>query len=234
MGEGTMRPEDLIPDGAPLPTPCAAEHPILLSLLTEALAEGDVFVDVGANVGFFALPMAHVVGDAGLVIAFEPAHDVAEELRVAARELGLDRRITVHEMALASEDGSMILRADPAHPHDSTKRSLVMAEGPVVADVPVRSFDGLVESGQLTLPRGISAIKIDVEGAEMHVLSGMRRTLERDRPRMIVIEMIESHLGRAGSTVADIHGFMRAFGYSAIDDARAGGALRLNAVFVPA
>jgi hypothetical protein len=66
----------------------------------------------------------------------------------------------------------------------------------------------------------------------MHVLEGMRRTLERERPRMIVIETIETHLHRAGSTVADIHAFMRDLGYVAMNDARAARPLELNAVFV--
>ena len=110
--------------------------------------------------------------------------------------------MAVHELALGSGDGSTNLRADPDHPEDSTKRSLFIGNGPTVAEVVVRSFDGLVASGAVDLSPGLHAVKIDVEGGEMHVLEGMRRTLERDRPRMIVVETIETHLQRAGSTVA--------------------------------
>jgi FkbM family methyltransferase len=218
----------------PLPNTCAEEHPVLLSLLTEVLTEGDVFVDVGANTGYFALPIAKIVGSEGRLHAFEPAADVAEQLRRAARVLGVEPWMTVHEFALGSGDGSTHLRADPEHPEDSTKRSLFISNGPTVAEVAVRSFDGLVTSGAVDLSIGLHAVKIDVEGAEMHVLEGMRRTLERERPRMIVIETIETHLRRAGSTVAAIHAFMRDLGYVAMNDARVARPLELNAVFVPA
>jgi FkbM family methyltransferase len=218
----------------PLPNPCAEEHPVLLSLLTEVLTEGDVFVDVGANTGYFALPVAKIVGSEGRIHAFEPAADVAEQLRRAARLEGVEPWMTVHEFALGSGDGSTHLRADPEYPEDSTKRSLFISNGPTVAEVPVRSFDGLVTSGAVDLSIGLHAVKIDVEGAEMHVLEGMRRTLESERPRMIVVETIETHMRRAGSTVAAIHAFMRDLGYVAMNDARAARRLELNAVFVPA
>jgi FkbM family methyltransferase len=226
--------EDIDQQGPLRPNACAEEHPILLSLLTEVLTDGDVFVDVGANAGYFALPIAKIVGNAGRVHAFEPAADVAEELRRTARAQGVERWMTVHEFALGSGDGSTNLRADPDHPEDSTKRSLFIGNGPTVAEVVVRSFDGLVASGAVDLSTGLHAVKIDVEGGEMHVLTGMRGTLERDRPRMIVVETIETHLRRAGSTVAAIHAFMRDLGYVAMNDARVARPLELNAMFVPA
>jgi FkbM family methyltransferase len=226
--------EDSDPQDPLAPNPCAEEHPILLSLLIDALAEGDVFVDVGANAGYFAVPIAKIVGSSGRVHAFEPAADVAEQLRKAARAQGVERWMTIHEFALGRVDGSTHLRADPEHPEDSTKRSLFMKNGPTVAEVAVRSFDGLVTSGAVDLSRGLHAVKIDVEGAEMHVLEGMRRTLERERPRMIVLETIEAHLRRAGSTVAAINAFLQDLGYVAMNDARVARPLELNAVFVPA
>lgn len=204
-----------------------------MALLAEAVTAGDVFVDVGANTGFFAVPLAKLVGSAGRVLAFEPAADAAHQLRMQARAEGLLSRITIYELALGSGDGSGVLHADPGHPEDSTKRSLFMSNGPAVAEVPVRSFDGLVASRTIDLSNGLDALKVDVEGAEMHVLSGMRQSLERHRPRMIVVETIESHLRRADSTVSDVSAFMRELGYAAIDDQNDTGPLELNAVFVP-
>jgi FkbM family methyltransferase len=204
-----------------------------MTLLAEALTVGDVFVDVVANRGFFAIPVAKLVGSTGRVLAFEPAADAAQELRMYARADGLLDRITIHELALGSEDGSGVLRGDPEQPEDSTKRSLVISDGLAFAEVPVRSFDGLVDSGAVDLSNGIHAVKIDVEGAEMHVLSGMRRSLQRHRPRMLVVETIEGHLRRAGATISDVHTFMRDLGY-AVPDEEITSVLELNAVFVPA
>ncbi|HEX6130334.1 MAG TPA: FkbM family methyltransferase [Actinomycetota bacterium] len=209
-------------------TPCAAEHPILIGLLADALGTGDVFVDVGANTGLFVLPIAELVGSEGRVMAFEPAPDAARLLRSAARARGVSPQVELHEMALGDEAGSLELRADPAAPEDTTKRSLFV-DGPAVADVPVRAFDELVRSGEVELPDGIDAVKIDVEGAELRVLAGMREALDRHRPRMIVVETIESHLHRAGSSVSEVDALMADVGYARVHDRR----LELNAVFAP-
>jgi FkbM family methyltransferase len=209
---------------------CADEHPILLRLLEDGLRTGDVFMDVGANTGFFVLPISELVGNEGRVLAFEPAPDAAHLLRSAARARGVLSRIDLYEIALSDEVGSLALRADPAHPDDTTKRSLFIDDGPVVAEVPIRSLDELVGSGDVELPHGIDAVKIDVEGAEMRVLTGMRRTIERYRPRVMVIETIERHLNRAGSSVSDVDRFLRDVGYGRVHDDLG---LELNAVFAP-
>ena len=213
------------------PGSCAGEHPILMELLANTLGTGDVFLDVGANTGLFVLPIAELVGSDGQVLAFEPAPDAADLLRSAARARGVLSRISLYEMALSDEVGSLALRADPAHPDDTTKRSLFIDDGPVVAEVPIRPLDELVDSGIVELPHGIEAVKIDVEGAEVRVLRGMHRTLERHRPRMMVIETIERHLNRAGSSVADVDRFMRDLGYGRMNGFSRG--LKLNAVFAP-
>jgi FkbM family methyltransferase len=228
MGDGDRGTHDASQAGA-----CAEEHPRLLAMLSEAVSAGDVFVDVGANTGFFAIPLAKLVGSAGRVLAFEPAADVAEQLRRHARADGLLDRITIYELALGSEDGCGVLRADLGQPKDSTKRSLFISDGLDVGEVPVRSFDGLVDSAAVDLSSGIHAVKIDVEGAEMHVLSGMRQSLERYRPRMIVVETIESHLQRAAASVSDIRSFLRDLGYVVMADGQKGRRLELNTVFVP-
>lgn len=212
------------------PTPCAAEHPVLIGLLADALGTGDVFLDVGANTGLFVLPIAELVGSEGRVLAFEPAPDAARLLRSAARARGVLFQVSLYEMALGDETGSLELRADPAAPEDTTKRSLFI-DGSVVAEVPMRAFDELVASGEVEFPKGIDAVKIDVEGAEVRVLAGMRKTLERHRPRIIVIETIEGHLNRAGSSVSEVDAFMTNVGYGRMNDVAR--RLELNAVFAP-
>lgn len=214
------------------PERCAGEHPLLLALLSEVLHPGDVFIDIGANTGLFAVPLARAVGSEGRVVAFEPAEDAASLLRAEARLHGVEPRIEIHQIALGSKDASAVLRADPRHPADSSKRSLFI-DGPAVSEVPVRTFDRLVDAGDVEIPNGFDAVKIDVEGAEMRVLRGMEASLRRHRPRMLVAETIEEHLQRAGSAVAEVHAFMRALGYVAVDQPPGFQPLELNAVFVP-
>jgi FkbM family methyltransferase len=60
-----------------------------MALLAEIVTVADVFVDVGANRGYFAIPLPKLVGSAGQILAFEPAVDAADQLRMHARADGL-------------------------------------------------------------------------------------------------------------------------------------------------
>jgi FkbM family methyltransferase len=209
----------------------ARENAGVLSLLTAHLERGDVFVDVGANEGIFTIPIAEHVGTGGRVLAFEPGPDTARQLRIRATAANLLDRVSIYEFALAAEDGRHLLRADEEHPADSTKRSLFI-DGPIVADVPVRAFDGMIASSEIDLDRGLHAVKIDVEGAELQVLEGMEGAIRQHRPRVIVVEVIEGHMRRAGYGTAELFEFLRHLGYVALDVTNQG--LMFDAAFVPA
>jgi FkbM family methyltransferase len=79
------------------------------------LRRGDVFVDVGANIGLHSLYVARRLRrlGGGLVIAFEPAADCVARLRAAARRNGLAGLVEIGEVALGNESGEVELRADP-------------------------------------------------------------------------------------------------------------------------
>jgi FkbM family methyltransferase len=205
------------------------ENERLLVLLRGALGPGDGFLDVGANVGIFAIPVAQHVGPDGKVYAFEPAPDIAEELLLRAGSAGVADRIDIRQMALGDEPATLSLRVDPDDPSDATKRSLFV-EGEIVAEVPVMPLDDLVASGELSLNPRVNAVKIDVEGAEVLCLRGMRATLADHRPRLVVVETIESHLRRAGFELDDIEGELVPIGYTRLTQDAATG-LWFNAVF---
>jgi FkbM family methyltransferase len=205
------------------------ENQRLLGLLRGALEPGDGYLDVGANVGIFAIPVAQHLGPEGKVYAFEPAPDMAEELMQVATAAGVADRIDLRQMALGAERSTLALRVDPDDPSDATKRSLFV-QGDVVAEVPVWPLDELVASGELVLQPRLSAVKIDVEGAEVLCLQGMRSTLAEQRPRLVVIETIETHLQRAGFELDDIAGELEPLGYRGVDQDPATG-LRFNAVY---
>jgi FkbM family methyltransferase len=206
------------------------ENERLLEMFRAALDPGDGFLDVGANVGMFAIPVARHLGAEGKVFAFEPAPDMAEALMAGAEAEGVADRIDLHQIALGAEDGILPLRADPEDPANATKRSL-FGGGQSVAEVQVRPLDDLVASGELPLDEpGIRVVKIDVEGAEVPCLRGMRSTLHQQRPALVLVETIEEHLHRAGSELGQIHGELERLGYHPDDTAPE---LQFNTAFVP-
>lgn len=152
--------------------------------LSACIQPGELFVDVGANVGFYSLTIAERVGPSGKVIAFEPGPKTVERLRGhVARNPSVGARVDVRQVAVSDRSGTCVLHDYGAG--DSGKLSgRSNGNAAAVARVEVRQATLDEElSGQTP-----SLIKIDVEGLEPEVLLGARQTLRRARP-VVVIEV---------------------------------------------
>ena len=169
----------------------------LLEFLLGEVRPADIFVDVGAHIGTFALPIARRLTGTGRVIAFEPAADTAATLQQNADRNGIE--LTIVRSALGSNSRTDRLRHSTSSaylPQDLGVRTL-HGEGPVVAEVPVIPFDSWVADSGIDR---VDLVKIDVEGSECEVLEGMQASLEAFKPRLIVIEVVDSHLARSGAS----------------------------------
>lgn len=161
------------------------------------LGPGDVFVDVGANIGIFALKGGRLVGSNGRVIAVEPGSDAGRQL---AANIALNgwRHVTIVPKALSSMEGQATLHHIPMG-DDPQAFSLIPGDGHEEGEkVETTTLDRLAE--QLALPR-IDCIKIDVEGAEHLVLEGSRQSLARWHP--IVVMEINCPTGAASGAAPD-------------------------------
>ena len=146
------------------------------------LGAGGVFYDIGANLGFFSLLGASLVGlEEGRVYAFEAAPDNARAIRANAQLNGITN-VSVIDKAVSSRSGRGRLqivddqswsKLEEYGQHPYTQR---------VIDVELVAIDDLLRAGELSPP---TVVKIDVEGAEVAVLEGMRETLERHQPAVI-------------------------------------------------
>jgi FkbM family methyltransferase len=147
------------------------------------LGPGLTFYDIGANVGYYTLIGARLVGPAGRVIAFEPAPQNLARLRhnVALNHLG---NVAVRVEALGDADGaaSFALAADPTQ---NKLAAQTKASDRIVGrvGVNVRRLDGLIEAEKLPLP---DFIKMDIEGGEVKALIGARETLRQSRPALVI------------------------------------------------
>ena len=150
-------------------------------VVRDSLAPGGVFYDVGANVGFFALVAARLVGPDGAAYAFEPLPHVAAEARANAERNGL-ANVEVLEVAASDREGTASLVVT-GHPGGATL-SAADAGDDAVGSVEVRTvrLDDLVAAGAIRPP---DVVKIDVEGVELEVVDGLRRTLAEHRPVLV-------------------------------------------------
>jgi FkbM family methyltransferase len=156
-------------------------EPPVQEALQRLVKPGDVVYDIGANVGFFTVLLGRLVEPGGTVAAFEPLPATAESLRKNAALNGF-AHVTVFANAVGRCAGNVKL----ALREESTWAKLADADttGPTL-EVPMVAIDDLVEAETIRPP---SLVKIDVEGAELEVIEGMRRTLLKHRP-VVLCEM---------------------------------------------
>jgi FkbM family methyltransferase len=185
-------------------------EPGATSILLATLEPGQVFVDVGANAGYFTVLAALRVGAAGRVFSFEPNPSVRTQLAHHVRINDLSNRVRIVDVALADRcaddvpffvscwpenDGVSSLTPSP----DTVSRGGLRSDATI--PVRVRTFDEW--AAPMSLPP-IDLMKIDVEGAEAQVLAGMRETLGRRPPRRIICETMPA---------SDAANLLRAQGY---------------------
>ena len=187
-----------------------------LDFLRTHLPAGGVFVDVGANVGTYALALAHCVGTSGTVIAIEPHPVIHARLAFnrAASELAQVRLVAA---AAADCDGELMIETDG----DNLGASHVATDGAsaLAFKVPALTLQHVLADAGVSR---VDALKIDVEGFEDRVLTGFFAKAPQSLwPCAVVIE----HLSR-GEWLKDCIADMIARGY------RQAGKTRSNTLLV--
>lgn len=142
------------------------------------LDEGGVFYDVGANVGYMTVEVAHLrCRDAVQVYAFEPHPRLAEAIRGAVGLNGLDN-ISLTEAAVGDSAGVVAF----TQRGNSFIGSVAVGGSPATYSVVAVTLDEMVYERGYQPP---DVVKIDVEGYEYAVLSGARRVLAEHQPAVI-------------------------------------------------
>jgi len=148
------------------------------------LAPGDSAVDVGAHRGAHLFPMAEAVGANGRIYAFEPIKPMYAALKKKLKTRGLGQ-VKLFNLALAQKAGTASFNYFENRPAFSglERRATPFddAEGGLTnVTVKCATLDS-----KLPLFRKISAIKLDIEGGELHALMGARKCLKKSRPLVV-------------------------------------------------
>lgn len=166
----------------------------------ELTGEPGTFVDVGANAGVYAL-LCRLLWPSMAVVAFEPSPATVEAGRAWAAANGVD--VAFEAAALSDVDDRGVLHLSAK---SDASNSLVAGfrEATGAVEVDLVTLDGYAARTGLTP----TVVKIDVERHEPAVLRGARRTLERDRP-VVVIEVL------GGEEAEPVHALLADLGYTA-------------------
>ena len=173
--------------------------------ISSRITPGMTILDVGADIGYYTLLFAKRVGRQGRVIAFEPIPAARATLEKNIRLNGY-RNVSVLDYALYDINGSFVLEG----PLDVSRiNPLKAGEGENDLTIETRIFDDCLKA--LAVDH-IDLVKIDVEGAEMNVLEGMKTSLQKFHPALLV-EVHPEHLGKFNKTTEDLMQFLDGMGY---------------------
>jgi FkbM family methyltransferase len=181
------------------------------------LRPGSVALDIGANIGAHALPLAELVGPSGRVLAFEPTSFAYAKLR---RNLSLnphlEPRVRAFQMMLVANDAEALPEAlysswpleVSADVHPKLRGRLMSTDGARAA-----SLDAILEREAIGR---VDFIKLDVDGYECEVLRGASRTLKQRRP-VLIMEIAPYVLAEQGESLENLLGLLRSAKYSTYD-----------------
>ena len=188
----------------------------MLRLTTAIMAKSDaaepVIIDVGANVGLFTTAFMAAVKPPKLVLAIEPSNYVFAILKIITSKLD---RVRCRKLALSHESGEVQLKT-PVKKSGSLRVGLShIGNGDeitaFVENVQAKRLDDLLAVEAIT---HVDIVKIDVEGAEQHVIDGAPNLINNTRPIWFV-ELIQD---RADNFTGSASGIFQQFinaGYQA-------------------
>lgn len=194
-------------------------EPYMFEFLNRNLIEttGREIIDIGANNGSFAIDFAHLVGDDGKVYAFEPQRLIYYQLCGNVFMNGLDN-VYCYNYALGCKN--MLVNMDDVNYHDTGNVNF----GNVKVDKPKeypQDYKGekyLDDNSVMELSldnfsfKDIAFIKIDVQGYELNVIKGARKTIEKHRPYLFV-EFEDDLLKETGTSEEELQSYIESLGY---------------------
>jgi FkbM family methyltransferase len=184
-----------------------AYDPLTTDRFRAAVRRGTVVVDVGANVGHYALVAAAALRGTGEVLAYEPEPGTFREL-VQNVDLNGFANVVARPVAVSDRRGTTQLFVDSENEggHSLAEANTRRAGGPVTVET--------VPLDQECHGRDVSVLKIDAQGAEGAVLRGAMETLSRCRA-VVFLELWPHGMRRCGDDPLATLDAIRALGYRA-------------------
>lgn len=176
-----------------------------LKAVSGILRPGDVFLDLGANLGLYSLHASRIVGESGKVISFEPFSTNFNALKehVAMNQLS---NVQLEKLAVGKESGMITLYLNESEGNLGMVTASYI-ENAIKEEVKIVSIDAYRKEKKL---QKVDFIKIDIEGFEYPTLLGMENTLNAYLPS-ILIEILDESKSPQNENKVEV--YLMGFGY---------------------
>ncbi len=172
-------------------------------LLRRELKAGDIFVDVGANVGAYSLWVGPLIGPSGKIVAIEPQPSVLARLRA---NFALNPGFNAHVFGCGAGETNGFMTLSVGSSNEGGASLATVSGGADQVEVAVRPLISMIEEARL---ERIDALKIDIEGYEDRALLPFFSQAPRGLwPRLLILERSEK------DWASDLMGALKSYGYS--------------------
>jgi len=180
----------------------------LTNLFLSLIHPGDIVIDTGANIGYYALQAARQVGKDGLVYAFEPDPD---NFKALTENIDINSLTNVKaiQKAVSNRTGTTKLYKKDSQSHSMCNHTVIPTRGSILVET--IALDDSLYGCPASVRNKISLIKIDVEGAEPLVLEGLGEFLNSKNELTMISELIPNFY--AASKPSDYISQLRIFGF---------------------
>ncbi|UCB43081.1 MAG: FkbM family methyltransferase [Dehalococcoidales bacterium] len=183
-------------------------EPLTTEIFRKNIRKGNIMLDIGANIGYFTLIAASLVGNEGKVFAFEPNPSAFDILRKNVEANGYENVVLVPKAVSDTSGKVRLFLEKDANMRWSSIYDIHESSGSLevdtiaIDDFLATSYDGAVDF-----------IKLDIEGAELAALRGMAGLVKKGGELKIVAEFRPSLLERAGVSPEDFLNFFTDNGF---------------------
>ena len=181
------------------------------SIVKKEVNSGDVVIDVGANIGYYTLIFAKLVGEKGKIFAFEPDPTNFQLLKKNVEINGF-HNVILEQKALSDNSGKMMLSLNnentAGHHLDFKNQNTTNS-----TEVDVLSLDEYFLNKNID----INFIKMDVEGAESNVIKGMTNILKNSKDLKMIVEYNPNAINQLGLNPENYLNLLSINGFSFYD-----------------
>lgn len=175
------------------------------------LEKGDIFLDVGANIGLFSLIASQYVESKGKIYAFEPTPETFSRLCENV-EINAFSNISTFQIGLSDKEEELLFNVSQAgYDAWNSFAKLKELEDSCSISIKTTTLDSFLNQQEIS---DVNLIKIDVEGWEMNVLKGAKDLLSKEKAPVLMIEFTEGNAFSAGYYCGEIYDYVKKYGYN--------------------